>query len=115
MRTPERGTSVGVRGITGDGLPSKVIVVFPKQGGTTCVGELRQVFRSQLRLRLTPGFLHKPEKTQKEKTTNNKEKRKKKKQQTIKKKQQRKNNKEKTTKKKEKTPFFIRHRNIPQY
>jgi hypothetical protein len=29
VRTPERGTSVGVRGITGDGLPSKVIVGKP--------------------------------------------------------------------------------------
>jgi len=29
VRTPERGTSVGVRGLSGDGLPSKDNVVFP--------------------------------------------------------------------------------------
>jgi len=33
VRTPEQGgtTCAGVRGITGDGLPSKVIAVFPKK------------------------------------------------------------------------------------
>ena len=63
VRTPERGVSealatqsVGVRGfaceagvsgwrpktptgLSGDGLPSKDNVVFPKQRGTTCVGK----------------------------------------------------------------------------
>jgi len=34
VRTPERGTSVGVRGITGDGLPSKVIDVLTSSKDT---------------------------------------------------------------------------------
>ena len=48
VRTPEQRSSVGVRGLFGDGLPSKdnnetsvtqsISVRTPKQGGTTCVG-----------------------------------------------------------------------------